>query len=291
MHSSADLSILILGNVTRDIPCADPAHAEYVLGGSVSYAALTCHRLQAKAEVVTRASADMDLAPLTAVARCTVLPSATTTTFVNSYGPQGRVQHCYHPAAPIRAADLTPAMRQARAVFMCPIMQEVAADVPPCFGDSAFQAAGLQGWLRGIDAAGCVHPVAWRNQENILRCLDVAILSREDIDHDLNRLYAMLEHVPLAILSNYRHGCDIFERRAGGVIQRHVPPRPAREVDPTGAGDVFATAFLIRFLETDDVWQAARFANVAASFGVEGAGAAAIPSRQAVLQYLAAHPV
>jgi sugar/nucleoside kinase (ribokinase family) len=57
-------------------------------------------------------------------------------------------------------------------------------------------------------------------------------------------------------------------------------------VDPTGAGDVFATAFLIRLAETGDPGQAARFANVTASFSVEGWGMAAIPTRLQVEDYL-----
>jgi sugar/nucleoside kinase (ribokinase family) len=43
-------------------------------------------------------------------------------------------------------------------------------------------------------------------------------------------------------------------------------------VDATGAGDVFATAFLIKFAQTRDIAQAAGFAHCAASFVVEGVG-------------------
>jgi len=73
---------------------------------------------------------------------------------------------------------------------------------------------------------------------------------------------------------------------------RHFPTRPAHEVDPTGAGDVFAAAFLIRLRETaqsptgEDPWEAARFANVVASFSVEGPGVSAIPRREQVEAYL-----
>jgi sugar/nucleoside kinase (ribokinase family) len=49
---------------------------------------------------------------------------------------------------------------------------------------------------------------------------------------------------------------------------------------------VFAAAFLLRFYETRDPCLAAQFANVAASFSVEGRGTAAIPSRQRVEAYL-----
>ena len=64
--------------------------------------------------------------------------------------------------------------------------------------------------------------------------------------------------------------------------EERVPAYQANEVDPTGAGDVFATAFFVRLHETGDAVQAARFANAAASFVVEGPGVSCIPSRAQV---------
>ena len=283
--------ILLLGNVTRDIAGDDPDSPEYTLGGSVSYAALTCRQLQVRPELATRAAVNIDISQLRAAARCTVLPSETTTTFANIYSTEGRVQYCYNPAPPITAADLTPRMRQSKVVFLCPIMQEVAPDVPACFSEDSFLAAGLQGWLRCIDDEGRVHAAGLTCRDVILRRMNLIILSREDIDNDLARLYRLMKHVPLAILSNYKQGCDVFQRRGGRLLRQHVQPRPALEVDPTGAGDIFATAFLVRYLETGLVWHAARFANVTASFGVEGLGPSAIPTRQTVMEYLYRYPI
>ena len=74
------------------------------------------------------------------------------------------------------------------------------------------------------------------------------------------------------------------------TVETKIPPRKANEVDPTGAGDIFATAFLLRLQETGDPVQSARFANITASFGVEHLGVAGIPSREKVLEYMAQHP-
>jgi sugar/nucleoside kinase (ribokinase family) len=52
-------------------------------------------------------------------------------------------------------------------------------------------------------------------------------------------------------------------------------------VDPTGAGDAFAAAYLIALDEGADPWQAARFAAAAASFVVEAVGSVT-PERAAV---------
>jgi 1D-myo-inositol 3-kinase len=126
----------------------------------------------------------------------------------------------------------------------------------------------------------------------------VLVLSLEDIAFDLTRLEPFFRHVPLVVLTEYRDGSTIYQRlgeagdgsEARSLNATKIPPRPANEVDPTGAGDIFATAFLIRLQETGDPIQSARFANVTASFGVEQVGVAGIPSREQVLGYMAEHP-
>jgi sugar/nucleoside kinase (ribokinase family) len=55
-----------------------------------------------------------------------------------------------------------------------------------------------------------------------------------------------------------------------------VPVHPAAEVDPTGAGDVFATAFLVSLARGDDLAAAGAFGAAAASIVVEGVGPAAL---------------
>ena len=55
--------------------------------------------------------------------------------------------------------------------------------------------------------------------------------------------------------------------------QEHFfPSFPVREVDATGAGDVFATAFVLKYAEKRGIAAATAFAHVAASFVVEGSG-------------------
>ena len=52
----------------------------------------------------------------------------------------------------------------------------------------------------------------------------------------------------------------------------------AREVDPTGAGDVFAAAFLCWLDRTDDARAAVRFANHVAACSVERLGVESAPT-------------
>jgi sugar/nucleoside kinase (ribokinase family) len=50
-------------------------------------------------------------------------------------------------------------------------------------------------------------------------------------------------------------------------------------VDPTGAGDVFAASFLMRYHETGDLAEAAAFAACGASCVVEGIAATTLGDR------------
>jgi sugar/nucleoside kinase (ribokinase family) len=65
-----------------------------------------------------------------------------------------------------------------------------------------------------------------------------------------------------------------------------VPSLPRAESDPTGAGDVFAAAFLVRYHECGDPPEAASFAACAASCAVEGVGTSALGDRDEVVRRL-----
>ena len=57
------------------------------------------------------------------------------------------------------------------------------------------------------------------------------------------------------------------------------PGYPVTEVDPTGAGDVFAAAFLCAFRDGGDARVAMDFANRVAAYSVEYVGSTGIPTR------------
>jgi sugar/nucleoside kinase (ribokinase family) len=82
------------------------------------------------------------------------------------------------------------------------------------------------------------------------------------------------------VLTEAAGGCTIY---AGNACV-HVSALPATPVDPTGAGDVFAAAFFIRFWETRDALVAADFATTAAGLSVTGRGLESVPDRQAILR-------
>lgn len=289
-HADIDVDLLLIGPITQDLVGQERENA-YTLGGTVTFAAITALRLGRSPTILSSVAADTDLSELPPEINLHILPSPATTTFANVYHDDGRVQYCYAQSSTIYAENVTSALRRPRVVLLGPLADEVDASVAGIFDTNTVVAAVPQGWMRRWDESGRVFSKPWESEETILPHLDVLVLSQEDIDYDLSRLDRAFEGVPLVVITEYRDGSTVYMRGKNGELESvKVPPRSANEVDPTGAGDVFATAFLLRLQETGDPIQAARFANVTASFGVESQGVLGIPSREKVLAYMVNHP-
>jgi 1D-myo-inositol 3-kinase len=288
--STSPVDLLLIGHVTHDL-VGETLDSGYRLGGTVSFAAITALRMNRHPTIITRASDVSALDELPSSVARLVLPSETTTTFANVYTEHGRTQHVYTPASKITADDIPGAFRNPRIVLMGPLVNEITPDVAAIFGEETLVAAVPQGWMRRWDSDGRVYHVRWETATQILPYLDVLILSLEDIDYDLSRLEQVFPLVPLVVLTEYRDGSTIFQRQSDGSVQQtKIAPRLASEVDPTGAGDIFATSFIIRLQETGDPIQAARFANVTASYGVEHLGIFGVPTRDTILAFMDRYP-
>ena len=142
------------------------------------------------------------------------------------------------------------------------------------FTDGAV-AAAAQGWLRQVKPDGLVVPRPWRSPERLLQSVQALLLSREDIRGQETEVVAWFQRVPIGVLTADRDGALLFVNGE----RYEVHPRPAREVDPTGAGDVFAATFLIQYQREGDPWQAAAAAACAGALAVEGEAWSAVADR------------
>lgn len=278
------IDLLSVGHITHD-----RAPEGFRFGGTASFAAATARRLGLHAGMMTRGSTEnlrdggaplgggrlMGAAagPLTGIPIC-LLPSPVCTTFVNVYRDGHRTQLIETMAEPVSSAALPVEWAAPKIVVLGPIAHEVAPDWLDIF-PHALLGVTPQGWLRTWDEAGHVRPTRWENAAPFLRRADAVVLSREDVGGDDAYLDELASQTRLLVATDGWHGAVVHMGRE----RYHVPPRPAVEVDPTGAGDVFTTAFMIRLAETADPVVAARFANVVASMSVEAPGMDSIPTR------------
>lgn len=273
------IRFLVIGHL-----CKDLTPDGYRLGGVVTYAGLTAHRLGVPAGIFTRCRPDLAADELLKDVQLWVLAAERTTTFHNQYTAGGRVQRLLEVSEPITPDDVPPAWRSVPLVLLGPVAQEITPELARLF-PNALCGAVLQGWMRQWDADGRVsnHPSLLRRHS--FEGIQVVTLSEEELGGDDETLEYLCRHVPVVVLTRGSRGATVFTQ--SGAF--HAPPRPAQEVDPTGAGDVFASAFLIRLYEKNDIAEAAYFANVVASFSIERPGPAGIPDRRQVLEWIQTH--
>jgi hypothetical protein len=239
--------------------------------------------------VLTSASPELPLSELLSDIDVMVVPSRRTTQMRNVYSDGPRRQFIPQRASPLTADHLPPEWRQTPIVLLGPVMGELEEAFAPVFRLSLV-GIGAQGWLRRPGRDSRVRQImpADFHAHGMLRHARALFLSDEDIPpgEAAPALAYWSDHVQIIAFTRGYNGADICVRGNW----RHIDAFPAKVVDPTGAGDVFAAAFLIRLWESGDVWKATRFASCAASFSVEGEGTSAIPTREQVEARLKEYP-
>jgi sugar/nucleoside kinase (ribokinase family) len=204
--------------------------------------------------------------------------SASTTVFENIYNNKRREQFIGSVAASIHADQIPDAWKSTPILYICPIANEVMPDVINQFPE-ALIGIGAQGWFREWDDGGRVKHKKWVGAESVVSRADVVVYSELDIEEPYAFAKEISRLVPTVIVTQSSRGADLFI----GNKRTHVPAYKIEEVDPTGAGDVFAAAFLIRYRECRDAVEAAKFACCTASFVCEKEGTAGIPTFRQVL--------
>lgn len=266
-----------IGHVTKDLLPG----GGYTIGGTATYASLTVLKLGVTVGVLTSVPAHLDLSDALRGIDVHVVPSGFATTFENTYQGQKRRQFVHGLASPLRPVHLPPSWKRAPIVLLCPLVGELGLDWLGVFPRSLVGVTP-QGWMRQWDEQGLVQQKAWSEAQQVLSDVGVLVFSEEDVAGDASIIRQYTQWARIAVVTRGWRGATVF----WNGNPREFPAFRAREVDPTGAGDVFAAAFLVRLRETGDPYLAAPFANCAASFAIEGPGTSTIPTRQQVEERL-----
>jgi hypothetical protein len=262
---------LLLGHVTVD----RLDEKRVVLGGTATYAALTARNMGARVGVHTSAAYEPGLIDTLGGVMVARIPAEYTTCFVNEYIADKRRQTIESVAEKLTYEQILPEWRNPPIVHLGPLCQELDASLVARFPRSLIGVTP-QGWMRQWDESGLVRAVDWADADRVLAKADVVVISEDDVaDRSVIRDWAAKAKMLVVTLGEL--GCDVYRRDQAEPF--HSPAfKSATEVDPTGAGDVFAAAFMWHLHKSGGDWKlAADWANCVASFVVEKRGVSGVP--------------
>ncbi|MGH7313056.1 MAG: PfkB family carbohydrate kinase [Candidatus Rokuibacteriota bacterium] len=243
-------------------------------GGAALFAAVTAHRLGLSAAILTSHAVDFPLEAIPPQIEVVSLEAPATTVFEHSRDGGRRALRLVSAAGPLTAGDVPEDWRDAGLVMLAPVAGEVDPGLVEPFQDATIAAEG-QGWLRAVGPDGAIGPRPWTPPPGLLERLQALFLSSEDVRGQEPAMLEWLQRLPLAVLTAGGAGALLYVNGERFEVRAH----PARVVDVTGAGDVFAATFLLRYHFDGDPWEAAAAAACAASLSLGAEAWTGVPDR------------
>ncbi len=285
--------VVVAGAASRDLDAG--ARRGWRAGGGVSYGALQLARLGLRVGALVGLDAVALAAGEPAELRAAGVEVVTVAlgrgpVFENLETPSGRLQSCHEISDPLPASALPLDWRAAPAFLLAPVAGEIGPAWGLVPGPHAVVALGWQGLLRDLGAGRPIRRLEPRRGP-VQERSDITALSREDLPAG-----EAGDAIP-DLLRRAGSGLAVTAGRAGGLYLRRAASgrlearrwfavHARRDVDPTGAGDVFLAALLAARLllgpGQGDGARALRFAATAASLTVEQPGLAGVPDLAAI---------
>jgi hypothetical protein len=263
---------LIIGHVTKDVVPGGERR-----GGTAAYAGLTALAWGASTALVTSCSLTCDLSVLDGMQIQKVL-SGRDTAFENRYHDGMREQWIRSVAESLGAVHIPSSWFAPSIVHLAPVAGEIKPGLLDLFSHS-LRCVTLQGWMRILDSSGKVRHTVSPEAEQAARGACAAVFSLDDAGGDAGEAERLARMCPIAAVTDGAQGCRVFWK--GDQRAFRAPSQP--EIDPTGAGDIFAAAFFLRLKETGDAWEAARMATVLASSSITRPGLDGVPTGEEIL--------
>jgi hypothetical protein len=263
---------LIIGHITKDL-----YPDGYQLGGSAVYCGVLAQRMGLKVAVFTSGASNLDLGIMKGI-EIIDQPGPGTTTFTNEYLPEGRSQRLLDRADDLDLNLIPEKWKQARIIHLAPVAREVPYSASRDF-PAVNLALSLQGWMRDWNKEGWISSTHLPSLDPPALKNSVGFLSSEDLGDDPEALEDILSQFPTLAFTRGSQGVELHSD--GKILS--VPAPQAEEIDPTGAGDIFAGAFLILWkFRGLEILESASLANRLAALSVRQIGTDGIPEREAI---------
>jgi len=276
------MKFLVIGNITKDT-IRTKGEETTAFGGTASYSSITAKKLGCDTYVLSRGNDELKdwIKNLESQdIKVELELSENISNFVNDYTERERKQYWTSDAGKIDFKDLG----KMDIIHIGPIFGEVTLDcVKKAKKNAKLISLDVQGFLRSSDGEK-VTMKFWDERAEFLKYVDLVKINQ-------------LESYFVSKKTNYEEICKelvefgpkvviITLRDEGSIVFsdkfQKIPVYQTNLVDKTGAGDVYATAFAIRYFETKDILESGLFASAAASFVVEEFGTINIAERNKV---------
>lgn len=269
-------SFTAIGHIVNDIEPHDH------LGGGVSYASIAAAKLGYKASIITRCPPDHpyieELRQLGVTVHILPIKNNTITSFSNIYDAHGqRTQHVTEQQDPITLADLEELgkfLEQDSIILAAPVIGEVDMQLFPHLAQYGTLAVTAQGYFRHIEQDGRVTHRLWKGFEDYLTFCKMVIFSEEDISINGKRNTTLLKKITNAckmiVLTQGAHGATVYQQGQDPLHTDAIPLKDSEIIDFTGAGDVFAAAFITEYAKSGDVKAASLAAHNYAALKLKG---------------------
>lgn len=277
------MRITTLGYLCRDRNILPDGQVSEIVGGQGLFGAAAIAQSGVETDLITwlpESDAELGLALSPYPVTLHIIPIPTGTINTNTHQGDATVATTVLDPHSIEPSDLNPAMRQAieasDVVLLAPDIQAKISLATIQYISTAVGlsvAADIGKNFRDLAPDGQLIPkFPWPDQAKYLQHLNTVFVSAEDIQPALDAGESLLsmarqmsEQGPAeVIITRGSQGAFVFARDTNEGFD--VPAYPPRKlVDPTGAGDTFIGAYLARRLQSDNLFEAGRFASMAAS--------------------------
>lgn len=274
MIPSKQPDYLCIGHLTIDkTPAGD------IIGGTAAYASLTANAVGLDTALYTTYTRP-ELPSMFSQIQSKVQIENSQMTFENIYLEDKRTQYLLHTCNPLQINGIPSRWRNASIIHFGPIFHDIAPEAIGQF-PNAFIGITPQGWLRTVENQ-IVRPKPWGWLSEYLPYADAVVISVEDVNYDEEAIQSIASITKLLAVTEGFYGARIYH---DGIVHRcHAPE--LSEIDPTGAGDVFAAIFFVMLHRGTSPKIAGQIATQLASFSVLRRGLESIPTIYEIQQTL-----
>ncbi|MEM2874796.1 MAG: carbohydrate kinase family protein [Candidatus Hadarchaeales archaeon] len=283
---------VVVGHVAIDTNRFPHGVIESILGGAPTYTGLALAALSKRVGIVSKVGVDFTeqfppiYRKLGIDTEGLMVSGEHTTAFENIYDESGnRRQFCRHIAPPIAPDDIPESYRRAKGFYVSPLLNEISPETLEALAERSTVVMDPQGLFRRVEADGSVSIRRDVDLRPYLKHVDVVKVGKEEAKLIMDSPKELLER-----LCGMGPVVAVLTRGEEPVIMMHngemhtINTLRVKAVDVTGAGDVFGGAFMVRYLETRNPVESARYACAAAGLKIRYRGPIGFPSDKEILE-------